>query len=63
MKFSVQILRIFSRNDETRNILLTDRIKEFDIRRQHRFLTTVEIKYADDTKETIECEGAKIIGD
>lgn len=50
------------RSEETRNILLTDRIKEFDIR-QHRFLTTVEIKYADDTKETIECEGAKIIGD
>lgn len=58
----MQILRIYNRNAETRNILLTDRIKEFDIR-QYRFSTTVEIKYADNTKETIECEGAKIIGD
>lgn len=62
MRYKMQILRIYNRNAETRNILLTDRIKEFDIR-QYRFSTTVEIKYADNTKETIECEGAKIIGD
>lgn len=57
----MKILKIFKRNDVIRNILLTDRIKEFEIS-AHRFTTTVRILYADNTKETIECEGAKIIG-